>query len=417
MAKIKKIIAHEILDSRGIPTIESIVELSDSSVGIYAVPAGLSVGKHEAAELRDNDPKRYDGKGVLKALEIIHSKIAPLVIGKDSQDQEAIDKEMIKADGSENKKNFGANSILSISGAIAKAEAQSKNIPLYLYISHLLGENKNSFAIPTPMFNILNGGAHGGGNLDFQEFLLVPQASHSYSTALRIGAEIYYTLKQTIISHNGIFLVGDEGGYAPTLYANLDGFKLIEEGIARANYKLGLDVFLSLDVAASHFKKGGSYKIKDRPVALSGGDFIDYYVTLNEQYHLLSLEDPLGEDDWGDWSNLVEKIGNETIIVGDDLTSTNSERLKKAIAEKSIGGIIIKPNQVGTITETIEVVKAAKAAGLKMITSHRSGETNDSFISDFAVGIGSEYAKFGAPARGERVAKYNRLLEIEHELS
>lgn len=417
MAKIQRVIAHEILDSRGIPTVEAIVELADSSVGAYSVPAGLSVGKHEAVELRDEDPRRYNGKGVLKSLEIIYNVLSPIVIGKDSQDQKKIDQEMIAADGTKNKSNLGANSILALSGAIVKAEAESKHIPLYQYIAQLSGIDTHYFSIPTPMFNILNGGAHGGGNLDFQEFMIVPQKAHYYSTALRIGTEIYYNLKQTIISHNGIFLVGDEGGYAPTLYSNFDGFKILEEAISKAGYKLGLDVFFSLDVAASHFKKGGSYKIKDRPVALSSGDFIDYYINLNEQYHLISLEDPLGEDDWGDWTNLCNKLGQETIIVGDDLTSTNLERLEKAVTQKSANGIIIKPNQVGTITETLAVIAAAKKANYKIFVSHRSGETNETFIADFAVGVGADYAKFGAPARGERVAKYNRLLEIEHELS
>jgi len=417
MARITKIIAHEILDSRGHPTLEAIVELSDSAIGLFSVPSGMSVGKHEALELRDGDPKRYAGKGVLRCLESIHKELAPVLLGKDTKNQKEIDRLLIGKDGTPNKSKYGANAILALSGAITKAEAASQKIPLYQYIAQLAGLAGKEYTMPTPMFNILNGGLHGGNNLDFQEFMIVPQIANSYSTKLRMGTEIYYSLKQAIISHSGVFLVGDEGGYAPTLYANIDGFKLMEEAIIKSGYDLGLDVFLSLDVAAANLKKSGAYKIKDRPVALNAEDFTDFFKTLNEEYHLLSIEDPLGEDDWGDWAKLMEQLGKETIIVGDDLTATNIDRLKKSVAEKACNGVIIKPNQAGTVTETIDVVLEAKKAGYKIIASHRSGETNDDFIADFAVGMGTDYAKFGAPARGERVAKYNRLLEIEHELS
>ncbi len=417
MAKITKIIAHEILDSRAFPTIEAIVELTDGSVGLFSVPSGLSVGKHEALELRDNDPKRYAGRGVLRCLENIHKELSPYLLGREAANQKGIDDLLVEKDGTPNKSKLGANTILVLSGAIAKAQAASLKIPLYQYIAQLSGQKNMAFSTPTPMFNVLNGGLHGGNNLDFQEFMVVPQKANSYSTNLRIGTEIYYALKQTIISHSGVFLVGDEGGYAPTLYANIDAFKLLEEAILKSGYDLGLDVFLSLDVAASNLKKSGAYKIKDRPVALNSEDFTDFFLNLNEEYHLLSIEDPLGEDDWGDWTRFTEKLGKDTIIVGDDLTATNIERLKKAISQKACNGVIIKPNQVGSVTETIEVVNEAKKAGFKIIVSHRSGETNDDFIADFAVGVGADYAKFGAPARGERVAKYNRLLEIEHELS
>ncbi|KKR54838.1 MAG: Enolase [Candidatus Curtissbacteria bacterium GW2011_GWA1_40_24] len=417
MAKIKKIISREILDSRGDPTIEATVILDDDSFGVFSTPSGLSIGKHETVELRDKDQARYSGKGVLRALEKIYSVISPSILGKDAAQQRIIDNIIIEADKTKDKSNLGANAMLAISGAVAKAQARSQNVGLYQYINEISQIKLERFEIPTPMFNILNGGLHGSGNVDFQEFLLIPKKSGSYSDNLRAGVEIYYHLKQTIAAHSGIVLVGDEGGYAPTLYSNVDALKLIAEAIDSAHYQLGLDVFLSLDVAATELKKEGSYRIKDRPIPLNSDEFIEFFTSLNNEYHLLSIEDPLAEDDWDDWKKLTEKIGKETIIVGDDLIATNLERLKKAKKEKACNGVIIKPNQAGTISETIDVAKYAKEANFKIVVSHRSGETNDDFIADFAVAIGADYAKFGAPARGERVAKYNRLLEIEHELS
>src|SRR3989344_135016 len=418
MAKITKIIGREILDSRAIPTVEAIVVLDDNSVGSFAVPSGISVGKHEAVELRDKDTKRFSGNGVLKALTNIHTILTPLLIGKDAQNQLEIDKLMIDADGSENKANLGANSILALSGAVARAQASSQNLSLYRYIAKLSEKDTNQqHLIPTPMVNILNGGKHGGGNVDFQEFLIVPPKSNSYSKNLQICTEIYYSLKETIIAHSGIPLIGDEGGYSPTLYSNADAFKILEEAVSKSGYNLGVDVFFSIDVAASNLLSGSGYKIKDKPIAMNAADFIDYFVALNEQYHLLSIEDAVSEDDWNSWQVLTEKLGESVLIVGDDLITTNMNKLKKTIEKKACNAIIIKPNQVGTVTETIEVIKEAVKNNLKIIVSHRSGETNDDFIADFAVGVGADYMKLGAPARGERVAKYNRLLEIEHEIS
>lgn len=418
MAKIKKIIGREVLDSRGYPTVEAIVQLEDGSVGSFAAPTGASIGRHEAVELRDGDPKRFAGKGVLKCLHNILTILAPRIIGKDAADQAGIDKEMITADGSSDKSKLGANTIIAISAAVTKAQAASEHMTVYKYVAKLLtGTDTQKFQIPTPMFNILNGGKHGGGNTDFQEFMIVPPQATSYSSNLRVGTEIYYALKEVIANHSGITLVGDEGGYAPVLYSNSDALKLIEEAIQKAGYQLGTDIFFSLDIAASYFMENNEYKIKDRPVALSTNKFIDYFSALYDQYHVLSLEDPLSEDDWEGWSAITQKLGDKALIVGDDLITTNLERLNKAIEKKSCNAIIVKPNQVGTITETLEVAKRAKAANIKIVVSHRSGETNEDFIADFAVGINSEYAKFGAPARGERVAKYNRLLEIEYELS
>jgi len=418
VAQIKKIIGREILDSRGYPTVEAIVQLVDGSVGSFAVPSGASIGSHEAVELRDGDIARYGGKGVLKCLHNIVAVFAPQIIGKDAANQAEIDKIMIDADGSDDKSKLGANTILAISAAVTKAQSASEKVTLYKYISKLLtGADNQKFQIPTPMFNILNGGKHGGGNTDFQEFMVVPPQATAYSQNLKLGAEIYYALKDVITNHSGVTLIGDEGGYAPVLYSNSDALKIIEEAVQKANYKLGLDVFFSIDVAASYFLEGNAYKIKDRPVALATRDFIDYFKALNDQYHILSLEDPLSEDDWDGWVSITQKLGTETLIIGDDLITTNLARLNKAIEKKACNAIIVKPNQVGTITETIQVVKRAKEANLKIVVSHRSGETNEDFIADFAVGVGADYAKFGAPARGERVAKYNRLLEIEYELS
>ncbi|HSX19450.1 MAG TPA: phosphopyruvate hydratase [Candidatus Saccharimonadales bacterium] len=417
MSKIRKITAREILDSRGIPTLESIIELEDSSVGIYSVPSGTSVGKYEAHELRDGDQNRYGGQGVLKCLEKISSVLSPQLIGKDAKNQQSIDQIMLDLDGTHTKENLGANSLLCLSAAIAKAQANSQKQPLYQYISTLFGSTQTQFTLPTPMFNVLNGGMHANHNLDFQEFMIVPSQAGSYSKNLKLGVECYHALKETLKSHSASVLIGDEGGYAPLLYSNMDAFKMLEEAVAKANYRIGLDAFFSLDAAASYIKQGDTYRIKDKPTPLSATDLIDFYISLNEQYHLLALEDPLDQDDWDSWKVLYSKLGNDTLIVADDLTCTNTERLNKAIEQKCTNAIVVKPNQVGTITQTLEAVRVAKDAGFKIVVSHRSGETNDDFIVDFAVACGADYAKFGAPARGERVAKYNRLLEIEHELS
>ncbi len=417
MSKIKKIVAREILDSRGQPTVEAIVQLEDAAVGIYSVPSGTSVGKHEAFELRDGDKTRFGGKGVLKVLGNISTVLAPQIIGMDAQNQQEIDSAMITLDGTDDKSKLGANSILALSGAIAKAQSASEKVPLYQYIAKIAGASTREFSIPTPMFNILNGGLHAGFNLDFQEFLIVPPKANTFSQNLKFAAEVYSHLKDVLKSQNYATLLGDEGGFAPALYSNMEAFKVFEEAVTSAGYKTGLDAFFSLDVAASNLKKGSTYRIKDKPVPQTAGDLIEFYISLNEQYHLLSLEDPFADDDWNDWTNLLEKLGGETLIVGDDLTSTNIKLLDKAIEEHALNAVIVKPNQIGTISETLKFIQRAKEAKLKIVVSHRSGETNDDFIADLSVGIGADYAKFGAPARGERVAKYNRLLEIEHELS
>ncbi len=417
MAKIKKIIAREILDSRAHPTIECIIELEDGAVGIFSVPSGASVGKHEAVELRDKDTNRMDGLGILSCLKLIAQVLSPLLIGQDTLNQQNIDDILIKSDSSADKSKIGANTMLALSGAAAKAAAVSQKIPLYQHIARLAGFSSNEFSIPTPMFNILNGGVHAGGNLDFQEFMVVPPKSNSYSQNLKFGTEAYYNLKKTLVSHSIQTLIGDEGGYAPTLYTNMDAFKMLQEAIQKAGYNLGLDAFFSIDAAGSYLKQGNSYRLKDRPMEMPSSDLMDYYVALNEQYHLLSIEDPFSEEDWQEWASITNRLGDQTLIVGDDLTTTNTGLLEKAVSQKACNSVIVKPNQVGTVSEALKFVKFAKDKSMKIIVSHRSGETNDDFIADFAVGVAADYMKFGAPARGERVAKYNRLLEIEHDLS
>lgn len=419
MAKIQSVKANEILDSRGNPTVETIVSLDDGmSAARASVPSGASLGKYEAVELRDNDEKRYNGMGVLKAVDNVNKVIGPAIIGKDPHDQSGIDNLLVKMDGTLNKSKLGANAILSVSLAVARVAAYSIRMPLYRYINRLAFNINLPITIekmPTPVFNLINGGKHGAGNLDFQEFHVVPATHKSYQSSLRLGDEIYQVLKKVLSYRNAIHSVGDEGGFAPNLFTNIDAIDMLVEAIKETPYRLSYDVFLGLDVAASHFKKGSNYQIKDQPEPLSTDEMIKYYQNLQEKYHLLILEDPFGEDDWGDWSKLMGLIGQTTLIVGDDLFTTNPERLQKGISERAANGILIKPNQIGSVTETLTVVKMAKEGGLKIVVSHRSGETNDVFIADLAVGIGADYVKFGAPARGERVAKYNRLTEIENE--
>lgn len=418
MNLIKAVQATEILDSRGNPTLETIVVLDDGTTGKAAAPSGASLGKHEAIELRDNDPKRYNGMGVLKAVDNVNTVIGPKIIGLNSSSQAQIDNLMIKLDGSLDKHNLGANAVLSVSLAIAVASANSLKIPLYVYLNKLFGVDLPTTIekMPTPTFNIINGGKHGAGNLDFQEFHIVPAISKPYHVALQIGEEIYQNLKKVLVYRQAIHSVGDEGGFAPNLFTNLDALAIILEAIKGLPYILGRDVFLGLDVAASHFKIGEGYLIKDRPARFSTEEFSDYLKELNNQYPLLLLEDPLEEDDWEGWKNLTASYGEGTLIVGDDLLVTNIQRVNQAIKEKACSAILVKPNQAGTLTETLNVIKVAREGHLAIIVSHRSGETVDTFIADLAVAVAAEYVKFGAPARGERIAKYNRLMEIEKEL-
>ncbi len=417
-SKIYSINATEILDSRGNPTIETTVILNSGYRGVASVPAGASLGKYEAMELRDGDPKRYGGMGVLKAVANVNTVIAPKLHGMDSLSQGVIDKTMVELDGTPNKSKLGANSILSVSLAIAVACANHQRVPLYRYLNTMFGVPLPTSIerMPTPTFNVINGGKHGAGNLDFQEFHVVPAMNKPYHVGLEMGEEIYQSIKKTLAYRNVAHAIGDEGGFAPNLFTNLDALEIIMEGIRQTSYRFGTDVFLGLDMAASHFKTDRGYQIKDRALAFSAKEFIAYLKDLHTKYRLLILEDPLDEDDWASWTEITKLLGADMLIVGDDLLASNPERLTKAVSEKACSAILLKPNQIGTLSEFLAVVVQAKKNDIKTIVSHRSGETNDTFIADLAVAVQSDYVKFGAPARGERVAKYNRLLQIESEL-
>ncbi|MBU3957038.1 phosphopyruvate hydratase [Patescibacteria group bacterium] len=414
MAKIKNIKSREILDSRGNPTVETTVVLDDGSKAEGSVPSGASLGKYEAVELRDNDPKRYKGMGVLTAVNNVNQIIAPKLKGMEASKQIEIDKLLIELDGTQNKSKLGANAILSVSQAVIEAAAVSKKLPTYKYVASLYGF-KIPKKLPVPTFNLINGGKHGAGNLEFQEFHIVPSTTRTYSEALRLAEEIYQTLEDVLKKHGAIHSVGDEGGYAPDLFSNADALELLMEAIDRAGYVFNKDVFLGLDVAAGFFYKSGKYQIKDRTMPMETENLVNFYKELNEQYPLFSLEDGFYEDDWNGWIRITQQLP-ETIIIGDDLLATNKFRLEEAIKKKACNAVLVKPNQIGTISETVYVVMKAREANWKVIVSHRSGETNDDFIADFAVSVKADYTKFGAPARGERVAKYNRLLAIEAEI-
>jgi len=417
MSKISKIWAREILDSRGTPTVEAICQLDTGQVSVASVPSGASTSEHEALELRDGDPDRYLGKGVLKAVASVNDVLGPGVWGMEAQDQDKIDARLIEIDGTPNKSKHGANAILAVSIASAKAAAMAENAPLYVWINKLAQKNgvKKEINIPTPVFNMINGGLHGAGNLDFQEFHVIPATSKDWDSKLLCGVEVYMTLGKDLKRRGAIHSLGDEGGYAPNLFTNADALEVLVESIKSTKYQLGRDVFLGLDVAANIFYKNGEYVIRDKSSPLNDSALMEYYEFINNQYHLAIIEDPFYDDGWESWKMLLASMPGVT-VVGDDLLSTNPIRVEKAIKEKACNGILVKPNQIGTISETLKVIKMAIDAKWKVIVSHRSGETNDWFIADFAVGVGADFLKFGAPARGERVAKYNRLSSISAEL-
>jgi enolase len=422
MSKIKSITAREILDAKGNPTVETTVVLSDDIVASAACPSGTSVGAYEAMELRDGDPARYAGHGVLKAIDNVQKLIAPKLIGKEAANQAEVDRAMIEYDGTQNKGMLGANATLSVSMAVARAASRSSKTPLYMHLrefinSELVPMESFPLKVPTPLFNILNGGKHADMNLDFQEFMVIPASSKAYPDALLLGTTVYKALASVLKTKKMDTLVGDEGGFAPTLPTNMDAFSLLTEAIGQTSFRLGYDIFLGLDAAANSFLTQQKYKLKDREAPYTKAELISYYETLNKNFHLLYLEDPLSEDDWEGWAELTGKITTDTLVVGDDLTATNPYRLQTAIDKKAMNGIIIKPNQIGTVIEALAVVQLARHAGMKITVSHRSGETNDDFIADFAVAVSADYVKFGAPARGERVAKYNRLMQIYDQLS
>lgn len=421
MAVIKRIWAREILDSRSTPTVEAAVMLDNGVVSVFSVPSGASTGTHEALELRDHDETRFRGKGVLKAVNNINQIIGPNLVmaSLDPTHQEEIDNKMKQMDGTENKSRLGANSILAVSGAICKAAAITQAKTLYQWIyenATQKGLTPNMHA-PTPLFNMINGGLHGAGNLDFQEFFVIPASSKNFADGLRLGSEVYMMIGQNLARRGAIHSVGDEGGYAPNLFTNADALEILVEAIRQTNYQIGRDVFLGLDVAANSFYEDGAYKIRDKSAPMNEASMIAYFKELNNLYRMAVLEDPLHEDAWDGWSQLTTEMGQQVTIVGDDLIVTSMKRLEKAIQTKACNAILIKPNQIGTISETIDVIKRSRDAHWKIIVSHRSGETNDTFIADFAVGVGADYVKFGAPARGERISKYNRLSSIEMELA
>jgi len=408
---IKTIKAREILDSRGNPTIEVQVELSDSATGIAAVPSGASTGKYEAVELRDGDKCRYGGLGVCKAVTNVNNRIAPALAGMVASEQANLDQRLLELDGTADKSNLGANAILGVSLATAKAAANSANLPLYRYLggtaAHLL---------PVPMMNILNGGKHAADSTDFQEFMVVPAGATSFSQALQMGTEIYQTLKKAIKVKGLNTNVGDEGGFAPSLASNKQAIELILTAIDLAGYKSGDDCFIALDPAASSFYDDGKYILSKDGATLTSNEMITYYAKWVSSYPIVSIEDGLAEDDWSGWISLTSRLGKKVKLVGDDLYTTNLERLERGITQKASNAILIKPNQVGTLSETLATVKRAQQVGWTTIISHRSGETEDTTIADLAVAVGSGLIKTGAPCRSERVAKYNRLLKIEEEL-
>jgi len=408
---IESVHGRQILDSRGNPTVEATVRLSDGGVGCAMVPSGVSTGTHEAVELRDGG-KRFGGKGVSKAVDNVNTAIASAVEGMNALDQASLDNIMLELDGTPNKSKLGANAILAVSLANAYAVAASLQKPLF----SCLGRSNDKYVIPVPMMNILNGGKHAEGSTDFQEFMIMPVSADSFGQALMMGSEIYQSLKKIIKGKHMTTLVGDEGGFAPPLKSNKDAVEIILDSIETAGYKSGKDVYIALDAASTEFYENGRYSLAREGVTLTIEEMVDYYVKWALLYPIISIEDGFAEDDWTGWAQLTQKIGNEVQLVGDDLYVTNTERLSRGIAEKNSNSILIKLNQIGTLTETIAAIDVAHDAGWTAIVSHRSGETEDTTIADLAVALGTGQIKTGAPARSERVAKYNRLLKIEELL-
>ena len=409
MALIENVHAREILDSRGNPTLEVEILLEDGASARAAVPSGASTGAFEAVELRDGDKSRYGGKGVEKAVANVNDVIAPEVIGFDAADQRGLDRRMIELDGTPNKGKLGANAILGVSLAVAKAAAESAGLPLYRYLG-----GPNAHILPVPMMNILNGGSHADTNVDIQEFMIAPLGAPTFREALRWGAEVYHTLK-AVIKERGLSTgLGDEGGFAPNLSSNAAALDLIIEAIEKAGFKPGTDVALALDVASSEFFKDGLYQFEGE--GRSTDYMVSYYEKLIRDYPLVSIEDPLSEDEWDAWAALTAEIGNRVQLVGDDLFVTNPERLRKGIELHAANALLVKVNQIGSLTETLDAVEEAHRNGYRSMTSHRSGETEDTTIADLAVATNSGQIKTGAPARSERVAKYNQLLRIEEDL-
>ncbi|HQF41255.1 MAG TPA: phosphopyruvate hydratase [Candidatus Paceibacterota bacterium] len=413
MSVIKKINAREILDSRGNPTVETDLWLTDGSFGRAAVPSGASTGQYEAKELRDGDDARYGGLGVLRAVKNINDEIAVKMVNEDLS-QADLDTRLIELDGTTDKSRLGANAILAVSLALAKATAQSRSQELFEYLAELSGTEK--MILPVPMINILNGGRHASGGADFQEFMIVPVGAPTFGEALHFGAKTFQTLKKILLARNLPTTVGDEGGFAPKLTKNAAGLDLLLEAIEKAGFRPGQDIALSLDVAASEFYENGQYELRSEQRTLTSEELIAHYQELTQTYPLISIEDGLAEEDWSGFKQLTETLGDKVQLVGDDLFVTNPARLKQGVEQKAANAILIKPNQIGTLTETLETIKLAKGAGYRTIISHRSGETEDTTIADLAVGTAAGQIKSGSLSRGERTAKYNRLLQIAEKL-
>ena len=415
MSTISKIIAREIMDSRGNPTVEADVYLASGEMGRAAAPSGASTGSREALELRDGDKARYLGKGVLKAVAAINNDIQTALIGKDVTDQAGLDKIMIDLDGTENKEKFGANAILAVSLAAAKAAAIFKGIPLYQHIAELNG-TPGVYSMPVPMMNIINGGEHADNNVDIQEFMVQPEGAANFTEALRMGAEIFHSLKKVLNGKGLNTAVGDEGGFAPDLGSNEEALSVIVEAVEKAGYVMDKDVTLAMDCAASEFYVDGKYDLKGEGKVFDSEGFGDFLADLSNKYPIVSIEDGLDESDWDGWASLTKKIGGKVQLVGDDLFVTNTKILKRGIDNGIGNSILIKFNQIGSLTETLEAIRMAQAAGFTVVISHRSGETEDATIADLAVGTAAGQIKTGSLCRSDRVAKYNQLLRIEGEL-
>ncbi|MFO7896909.1 MAG: phosphopyruvate hydratase [Candidatus Cloacimonadales bacterium] len=411
MSEIISIYGREILDSRGNPTVEVEVYLDSGFMGTAAVPSGASTGEYEAVELRDGDNERYLGKGVLNAVRNVNELIAPELIGYDVEDQALLDTLMLELDGTENKSKLGANAILGVSLACARAAAAEQGVPLYKYLG-----GPNARLLPVPMSNILNGGSHADNNVDLQEFMIMPVGAKSFSEGLRMNTEIFHALKNQLKKQNLNTAVGDEGGFAPDLKSNEEALEIIIKAIKLAGYRPGEDIAIALDPAASEFYKNGKYHLDAEGKKLSTAEMVDFWVDLVDRFPIISIEDGLDENDWDGWSLMRQKLGDKIQIVGDDLFVTNVQRLQRGIDEKSANSILIKLNQIGTLTETLDTMETAQKAGFTCVVSHRSGETSDTFIADLAVALNTGQIKTGSLCRSERIAKYNQLLRIEDEL-
>ncbi len=412
MLTIKDIHALEVMDSRGNPTIQASVILSDNTKASAIVPSGASTGKREALELRDNDKTRFLGKGVLRACENVNSVIKHHLIGLEAINQAFVDERLRALDGTPNYANLGANAVLGVSMALARASAKALNLPLYRYLG-----GANALTLPVPMLNIINGGTHANNSIDFQEYMIMPLGFESFKEALRASAEVYHTLKKLLDEKNQLTSVGDEGGFAPNFNNNVEPLEVISQAIEKAGYKLGEEIALALDVASSELVDGNfNYHLKGENKILDSHELVAYYKELVAKYPIVSIEDGLSEDDWEGWAFLSKELGHQIQLVGDDLFVTNASLLQKGIEKNIANAILIKPNQIGTISETLETIRLAKHHAYQCVMSHRSGESEDSFIADFAVALNTGEIKTGSTARSERIAKYNRLLEIEHEL-